>query len=206
METVAPKLLWLLILLFQGQLAEAHNNSEAFLSLEITSREFADGIAPDESGTLNIHITNQGSAPNEGQIFISIGHNVTHDLQVLYQVLMGSTPDPSCQIYWPHIDPRPPVDDIMILHFFTVDAGIGVGETYSCGIDITFTDPGMIETVWFIHNLTPDGWVTQEVPFVFRGQPIAVPLTLTGIMLLVVLIGVFGMISHQRKNCLEFGT
>lgn len=176
----------------------AQTNQGTQFTLAITSEAFADGIAPGESGTLNFQLTNDGPNDHTGTKQISIGHNLTHDYQVFAQITTGVSNDPNCEIIFPHLDPRPPVNDIYYQHHLLMTADIEVGDSFTCGFDITFTEPGIMETVWRFTEWTPNGNVFDENPYVFRGQAMPVPLNLTALLLVCVLL--MGAVNLLRKT------
>lgn len=191
------QLMLFISLMILSNMVHSQSSTDYFLTFDITSNEFADGIAPGESGSVSIRISNQGPSAFSGEKSIAIGHNYTQNFAVLYEFLTSTSADPNCQIHLPHVDPRPPVDDIVFMHYFTIEATIAAGETYTCVFNTTFTEPGLMETVWRMSNLTINGWVTQEVSFVFRGQAMAVPLHLSGFLLLGMLLLAIGFLRPR---------
>ncbi len=163
------------------------------LSLEITSQEFEGGFIPGEQGHVNINITNYG--PNTVNIsdsmFVTLGYNVAQDDFLAFEILFSDTNDPNCEFIFSNASPRPPVNNILYFHTYTIHADIPVGHTYTCSIPVTFSDVGYLETVWRMSYSTSNGVVTLTSPFNFRGSPRPVPIG-NGVFALVAIILISG--------------
>ncbi len=150
------------------------------VSLSITSTEFQDGIAAGETGDVNISITNLGPNPisSDNSLGVTIGYNVTQDIDLFFEFVYSPTNDSNCNFVFPNASPRPPVDDISYFFYYDIATNIEVGATYTCTVTATFEQPGELETVWRMFYTTGGNTEVVSFPFTFRGQALPVPLNL----------------------------
>ena len=150
------------------------------ISLTITSDEFQDGISAGEAGDVNINITNLGPNPinSTDNLGVIIGYNVTQNTDLFFDFVLSPTNDPNCNFVFPIASPRPPVNDILFFFYYEITADIEVGATYTCTISATFDQPGVLETVWRMYYLSGNDTEIIDYPFIFRGQPLPVPINL----------------------------
>ncbi|MFC3192741.1 hypothetical protein ACFODZ_00680 [Marinicella sediminis] len=170
-------------------------NFQTDLSVRVTSVEFADGIEPGESGQLQFQVTNHGPDPitnPDARLAVMPGFNVTQDYWIYTMLLESPLSENHCSFEWRHIDPRPPVNDIMYVQSFTMHGPLAVNQTKTCTLNLTFEQSGQLETLWWIpaaEEWDPDQ-LNNYFRFVFRGQVPAVPLNIGFILM-----GLFGLIA-----------
>ena len=195
-------ILLMLVSLVSSQTAVAQN-PQSDLSVSVTSEAFSDGIEPGESGLLQFHVTNHGPDPitnPDASLAVMPGFNVTQDDWIYTLLLESPLSENHCSFEWRHIDPRPPINDIMYVQSFIMHGPLAVNQTKTCTLSLTFEESGQLETIWWVPYGPP--WDPDEsnnyFSFEFRGQTPAVPLNIN--LTLLMLIGFAGLWTLFRKN------
>lgn len=187
----------LMLFLCFGAIAQV---DDRLFELSITSEAFQDGIAPGETGEININITNLG--PNaitmEDNLFVILGFNTTQDIDLFFNIANSPTNDPNCRILLSG-DPRPPVDDYLFFYGYRISADIEINETYTCTVTPTFEQSGYLETVWRIIQINNGNIEFIDIPFYFRGQVLPVPLSINFLLILCLLISTAIYIRGKKR-------